>query len=84
MAFQYEKCMVEVTAIFSSVLGIFSNSVQISHISYFNVWLQNQISSLFGMNFDVTQRKFSERALACRFAGRPVKSVGPYISARFS
>ena len=26
MAFRYEKCMVEVTAIFSSVLVIFSNS----------------------------------------------------------
>ena len=43
----------------------------------------------FFMNFDVTQRKFSERALVWRMwlyarAGRPVKSVGPYISARFS
>ena len=31
-AFRYEKCMVEVTAIFSSVFGIFSNSVVSSDI----------------------------------------------------
>ena len=72
------------------VLSTANHKSAISHILMFGS-SHDAKSNLFFffMNFDVTQRKFSERALAWRMwlyarAGRPVKSVGPYISARFS
>ena len=57
MAFRYEKCMVEVMAIFSSVFGIFSNSVlkeyspklleNTPYFLFFQLVLKNLATNLF-------------------------------------
>ena len=50
MAFRYEKCMVAVTAIFSSVLGIFSNSEKIGWFGFWKkFWME--ICFLFLLTF---------------------------------
>ena len=50
MVFRYEKCMVEVTAIFSSVLGIFSNSEKIGWFGFWKkFWME--ICFLFLLTF---------------------------------
>ena len=70
MAFRYEKCMVEVTAIFSSVLGIFSNSVGPTYI-YSGVYCDEQnaivASSLYKNRNQNTQKEFFFGILATFF-----------------